>query len=267
MASTRAGSGDPFSVTSPAMPHIGDKRYAVVSCHVERPLDDATWALFARLQERRPGGLPIAALMRPPDLAAGEPEDRWIERAHEAAALGPLGHHTHFGGVSQARPVGPGAVERVRREATWLRSHALDPSFFCGGAWYLDPDVADALADLGYADCTATSFRPGYLPSGAPRVELAEPAWLRLASGRRLLELPTTHSLGMLARAALRPSALAEPVVHVYFHDTDLLDARRRAALELGLRLLGRRRSGTDLLALALEVDPPEIDFDRAYAP
>jgi hypothetical protein len=248
------------------MPHIADKRYAVVSCHVERPLDDATWALFSALQERQPGGFAVAALMRPPDLAAGEPESAWLERAHEAAVRGPLGHHTHFGGVSQARPVGPGAVERVRREATWLRSHALEPSFFCGGAWYLDPDVAETLADLAYVDCTATSFRPGYLPRGAPRVELTEPAWLRLPSGRRLLELPTTHSLGMLARAALKPGAFAEPVVHAYFHDTDLLDSRRRAALELGLRLLGRRRRPTDLLALALEVDPPEIDFDRAYA-
>jgi hypothetical protein len=204
--------------------------------------------------------------MRPPDLAAREPEGRWIERAHDAARHGPLGHHTHFGGISQARPVGPGAVERVRREAAWLRTHGLEPQFFCGGAWYLDPDVAEALAELGYADCTATAFRPDYLPDGAPRVALDEPAWLRLSSGRRLLELPTTHSVGMLARAALRPDGLGELVVHAYFHDTDLLEPRRRAALELGLRLLGRRREPADLLGLALEADPPEIEFDRAYA-
>jgi hypothetical protein len=245
---------------------MGDKRYAVVSCHVERPLDDRAWALFADLQERRPGGFAITALLRPPDLAAGEPEGQWIERAHEAAARGPLGHHTHFGGVSQARPVGPRAVDRVRREATWLRAQALEPLFFCGGAWYLDPDVADALADLGYVDCTATAFRPAYLPPGAPRAAVAEPAWLRLPSGRRLLELPTTHSLGMLARAVWRPRRLTASVVHAYFHDTDLLDPRRRAALDLGLRLLGRRRRPTDLLELALEADPPETDFDRVYA-
>jgi hypothetical protein len=248
------------------MPHIGDKRYAVVSCHVERPLDDLTWRLFAALQQRRPGGFAITALLRPPDLAAGEPEGRWIERAHEAAARGPLGHHTHFGGVSQARPVGPGAVERVRREAVWLRAQGLDPLFFCGGAWYLDPDVADALAELGYADCTATAFRPAYLPAGAPRVGLSEPAWLRLPSGRRLLELPTTHSLGMLVRAALRPGALGEPLVHAYFHDTGLLDNRRRRALEVGLRLLGRRRRPSDLTTVALEAEPSEIEFATAYA-
>lgn len=247
------------------MPHIGDKRYAVVSCHVERPLDGRVWELFAGLQRRRPGGFRIAALLRPPDLAAGEPEGLWLERAHESARYGPLGHHTHFGGSTQARPVGPGAVARVRREASWLRAQGLEPMFFCGGAWYLDPDVADALAELGYADCTATAFRPAYLPEGAPRVGLGEPAWLRLPSGRRLLELPTTHSLGMLARVVWRPRALADAVVHAYFHDTDLVDPRRRATLELALGLLGRRRRPTDLTGLALEVDPPELEFSVAY--
>jgi hypothetical protein len=244
---------------------VTGKGYAVVSCHVERPLDDRTWTAFAEFQARAPGGFRVAALMRPPDLAAGEPEGRWLERAHEAVRWGPLGHHTHFGGAAQARPVGPGAVERVRREASWLRRHGLEPVFFCGGAWYLDPEVADALAELGYADCTATAFRPGYLPPGAPRVGLAAPAWLGLPSGRRLLELPTTHSIGLLVRAVLRPRTPAEPVVHAYFHDTDLLDGRRRAALELGLRLLGLRRRPTDLTALALAVDPPTVDFDEVY--
>ncbi len=32
--------------------------------------------------------------------------------------------------------------------------------------------------------------------------------------------------------------------VHVYFHDTDLLDGRRRLALEYALVVIGRRRTG-----------------------
>jgi len=40
------------------------KRYAVVSCHVERPLDDRVWARFAALQNLRPGGFAIAAMER-----------------------------------------------------------------------------------------------------------------------------------------------------------------------------------------------------------
>jgi len=78
-----------------------------------------------------------------------------------------------------------------------------------------------------------------------PRLSLAQPAWLELPSGRRLLELPTTRSLGMAARAAFRPHE--ERILHLYFHDTDLLDRRRALALELALRMLGRRREVTDL--------------------
>src|SRR5919202_1118716 len=83
----------------------GEKRYAFVSCHVERPLDDRVWARFEALQSARPGGFRIAALMRPPDAEAGEDEALWLERARRAAELGPLGHHTHWGGPGRARPV------------------------------------------------------------------------------------------------------------------------------------------------------------------
>ena len=46
---------------------VSPERYAVVSCHVERPLDDAVWTRFAALQEARPAGFAIAALVRPAD--------------------------------------------------------------------------------------------------------------------------------------------------------------------------------------------------------
>ena len=249
------------------MPHIASKRYAVVSCHVERLLDDRVWREFDRLQSARPGGFRIAALVRPPDLAAGEPEGRWLERARLAGARGPVGHHTHFGGPTQARPVGPGAVARVRREGAWLREHGVAATLFCGGAWYMDAAVADAVAELGYVDCTATAFRPPYLPEAAPHVSRGEPAWLRLPGGRRVLEIPTTHSLGMLARASVRLDALREPVVHAYFHDTDLVDARRRIALRVALEVLARRRRATDLNEVALEADPPEVDFSAVSTP
>jgi hypothetical protein len=78
--------------------------------------------------------------------------------------------------------------------------------------------------------------------------------------GRHLLELPTTHSLGMAARGAV--GRLRTRVVHVYFHDTDLLDVRRRAALVAALALLARRCRATDLDTLAAELDgAPELDF------
>jgi hypothetical protein len=228
------------------MPHMNGKPYAVVSCHVERPLDDDCWRRLSRLQERRPGGFAIAALLRPPDPDAGEDAERWLERAREAAARGPLGHHTHFVGPAHARPADGGVrhAERVRGEAVWMRAAGLEPRLFCGGGWYLDGDVAAVLAELGYADCTGTSFIPFYLGEHAPRLGAESPAWLTLPSGRRLLELPSTHSLGMAARAA---TGSLPAYVHVYFHDTDLLSAKRRTALRWALAVLGRRCEITDL--------------------
>lgn len=243
------------------------KRYAVVSCHVERPLDDRAWALFTALQRRRPGGFRIAALMRPPDRSAGEDEERWLERARSASDHGPFGHHTHFGGPETARPQegGPQHAERVRAEAEWLRGTDLQPRIWCGGGWYIDEAVAEAIAELEYADCSATAFHPSYLPARTPRMSLSEPAWIRL-SRDRFLELPSTHSLGSAARSAL---GSLPGYVHVYFHDTDLLDVRRRFALVAALTVLGRRRRPSDLTRLAAEVagEAPEVAFSRVFAP
>jgi hypothetical protein len=243
----------------------GRERYAVVSCHVERPLDDRVWAQFATLQERRHGGFPVAALIRPADAAHGEDEDTWLLRAREAAERGPLGHHTHWTAPDHARPTGGDPGTRVLEEGARLRALGLRPTLFCGGGWYADLGVAEACAQLGYVDCTATAYRPGYLAPGAPRLALGAPARIRLPSGAALLELPSTHSLGMIARDVLTPAGPRGEVVHVHFHDTDLLAPRRRAALVWALRLLGRRRVATDLDALGdvLARSAPETPFEQ----
>jgi hypothetical protein len=228
---------------------------AVVSCHVERPLDDAAWAAFAALQARRPGGLEIAALVRPPD--AGESESLWLARARIASANGPFGLHTHWGGREQARPTGGDPAALVCEQVAWLRERGLQPRLFAGGGWYLDEPVASVLAELGLADCTATAFRPSYLDAGAERLALAEPARLRVGEAT-LLELPATHSLGMAARAAL---GRLPAYVHVYFHDTDLLDRTRARALEWALRIVGRRRRPERLDRLQAD---EERDFSSA---
>jgi hypothetical protein len=241
------------------------ERYAVVSCHVERPLDDGVWSAFARLQERRPAGFAIAALLRPPDESAGENAERWVERAREAAARGPLGHHTHWTSPTHARPTGgeePGA--RVLREGTWLRERGLAPTLFCGGGWYTDASVAGACATLGYVDCTPRRSRPGYLGQDERWAELGAPAWLRTGDDARMLAVPTTRTIGELARSVLRPAGLPEDVVHVYLHDTDLVDRRRRWSLHAGLVGLARRRRVGDLDALATTVAATARETDWA---
>jgi hypothetical protein len=209
------------------------QRYAVVSCHVERPLDDAVWAAFERLQARPPGGFRVAALMRPPDEEAGEPEQRWLERAQAAAARAPFGLHTHWTSPTHARPTGGVPAERVREEIEWLRTRALEPRFFCGGGWYTDEAVRAVVREAGLVDCTATTFM---LPSGGSRVVAGPEPGL----------LPATHTIGMAARAIRLPG-----YVHVYFHDTDLLDRKRAAALRIALFQIGLRRPVRDLDALA----------------
>src|SRR5918911_176659 len=121
-------------------------KVAVVSCHVERPLDDEAWRRLSSLQRR----FPVAALLRPPH--EGEDRARWLERAREAARRGPLGHHPHWTSPTHARPSGGDPAARVREEAAWLREHGLAPTLFCGGGWYMDEEVAEAVAALGYSD-------------------------------------------------------------------------------------------------------------------
>jgi hypothetical protein len=49
--------------------------------------------------------------------------------------------------------------------------------------------------------------------------------------------------------------------VHVYFHDTDLLDRKRARALEWALRIIGRRRGPERLDRLVAD---EERDFSAA---
>ena len=182
---------------------------AVVSCHLEQPLHDESWRRFDAMRRR----VAVLALIRPPDPAYGEDEQRWLERAR---TLELLGLHTHWTSPTHARPTGGDPAARVRSDYSWMRGHGLEPLWFCGGGWYTDEAVRAAVQELGLIDCT--------LRGGVPSPGV----------------LPTTHSLGALARDVLRPSLPA--FVHAYFHDYDLLDAMRRFALGASLRVLARRR-------------------------
>jgi len=166
----------------------------------------------------------VIALVRPPDPDFGEDAERWLGRVRPAASRASFGLHTHWTSPTHARPTNGDPAERVRRETAWLREQRLEPGFFCGGGWYTDEAVRAAVRELGLVDCTERE--------GSPRPGV----------------LPTTHSLGRLARAV---TGRLPGYVHAYFHDYDLLDVRRRYALLSALSLLGRRRPHGDALALA----------------
>ncbi len=186
--------------------------------------------------------------------AFGEDEAPWVERANEAAARGPLGHHTHWTAPDHARPTSDRDRGSRPGEGRGCGSSGLAPTLFCGGGWYTDVEVAEACAELGYVDCTPrASRRPSYLaPASGGRRSRCPPS----SSCRRvetLRAIPTTHSLGDLARALA--SRELPRLVHVYFHDTDLLDRRRRGLLGVVLlRALARRADVVDLDALAARV-------------
>jgi len=143
-----------------------------------------------------------------------------------------------------------------------MRESGIAPTLFCGGGWYSDVEVAGACAELGYVDCTPRASRPPYLGAGERWASLGGPARVELPSGRELGVIPTTHSLGDLARALARREL--PTLVHTYFHDTDLLDRRRRALLHAGLRVLARRADVLDLdtLAASALTDAPRIAWD-----
>ena len=115
---------------------------------------------------------------------------------------------------------------------------------------------------LGYVDCTPRAQRPSYLGEGEQWASLRAPASIELPSGCTLRAVPTTHSLGDLARALAR--RVLPEFVHAYFHDTDLLDPRRRALLGSTLPILARRARVTDLDTLAGELAPdaPRVRWD-----
>ena len=248
------------------MPATSPERYVVVSCHVERLLDDRVWAAYSELQRTPPGGLAIASLVRPPDPGTTEDESVWLERARVLVDTGaPFGHHTHWTSPTHARPTGGDPGERVASEGAWLQSHGFAPAHFVGGGWYTDLGVAEACAAFGYADCTPRASRPGYLGPEASWAQLGAPAVVELQSGPELLALPTTHSIGDALRVALRPSLPQH--LHVYFHDTDLVAPRRRRLVSLALRILGGRGSRSDLDELRSVGAPRRIPWEEIARP
>ena len=184
-----------------------------------------------------PGGFTIAALMRPArpgrerDALARTRADRRRARAPRPPhALGRRDPGTADRRRSgRARPPRGGVAPRPRPRA--------DASSAAAAGTRTRPSRPRSPSS-GYADCTATAFRPAYL-AGA-RGGSARGARLAALSARRGCSSCRRRTRSAWRHA--RPSAGARPAyVHVYFHDTDLLDARRAARRSRrALTVLGR---------------------------
>ena len=222
-----------------------DDGVLTVSCHVERPLDDRVREAYAAFRRRRPGGVAVASLLRPPEEREGS-AGSLAQRAREAAVDGPFGLHTHWTGIAHARPTGGDPAARVREQGRRLAAEGLDATLFAGGGWYWDAGVGEAVAELGTRTAPRRRSVPPYLEAGRARLALAEPARLVLPSARACCA-PSTHSVGMAAgpcRGGCRAGSTSTSTTPTS------LDARRRAALTWALRLLGVRRRPTPLDAL-----------------
>ena len=182
---------------------------------------------FARLQQRPAGRISHRRARAPARRAGGEDDALWLERAREAAARGPFGQHTHW-----TRPTTPGppAATRARAccdEGAWLRERGA---------------AADALLRrrLVHRRARRSGVRGARLrrlhaalrrgrrtsPTAPLGRSSAAPAWIKFRQVR-----PCSPSRPPARSASWRAGAIArqgsgEPVVHVYFHDTDLLDRK-----------------------------------------
>ena len=244
--STRAASAWPEGARNPQMPHTNGQ------------------TVRSRLLSRRTTARRrlLAPLLAAPGAQAG----RICDRGAAAAA----GRRCRRGRRAVARARAGGCAARPARPPHALRrAHACAAA---GGRWRDTPSAsgarrcgcastASSRGSSAAAAGTSTRTWPPCWPSSAtptarappssrrisaedePRLSAERPAWLTLADGQRLLELPSTHSLGMAARAA---TGSLPTYVHVYFHDTDLLSRKRRVALRIALEVLaGAARSPT----------------------
>ena len=204
-----------------------------------RRLDGAS----ARFRNARPGGFAIAALMRPP---AGGRERGALARARaEAQPRGPLGLHTHWAATDHARPTGGDPAALVREQGRRLDSLGLGPTLLLRrrlvhgrGSWPRSPSSA-----------TPTARRPRSVPPTCGRRRRGCSSTSRSGSSSVRAAAVCSRCRRRIRSGCLRAAArpFRRPIVHAYFHDTDLLDHGRAAALRVGLSFLGLKRTVTDL--------------------
>ena len=158
-----------------------------VSCHVERPLDDRVWEVFASFRSSSGPAEPSwLRCLRPPEKREGERWEPWLARAHDPSqARGRWGCTRTGPGFAHAPPErrGPGRprpwsrVAGSRRKGSPRRSSA-------GAAGTGIPTSARRSPSSGMPTAPPRRSVPSYLPPDSPpRLELVEQARVVLPSG------------------------------------------------------------------------------------
>ena len=202
------------------------ERYAVVSCHVERPLDDAVWARFSRSsgdgraasRSPRSCGPPIRPSARTRRPGSSErARQRRSARSGTTRTGRPRTTRDRRGGRDDGRA-------RSRRGRTNARARSRADALL--RRWLVHGRRASPRRAPSSATSTA---RPALQPTSvsAPRASggrrsTRRPSWSCRRAASFARSRRRTRSAILRARS---DAAICLELVHVYFHDTDLLDA------------------------------------------
>ena len=208
------------------------RRYAVASCHVERPLDDACGRRTPPSFERKPAVSSSRRCMRPPE----EPEASAGIRGSSARAKPPRPRRSACTRTGRgSRTLGRPAATRaacVRERSVGSRARGSTPRFFCRRGLVLDARSARWLPSSATATAPRRrSARHTSRPTRRGSRSLSRP---RLASRRgRACSPPGDALAGMAVRAAFAADCRAASTCT---STTPTSSTRRRAALTWTLR-------------------------------
>ena len=152
------------------------------------------------------------------------------ERLRALAAFGhEIAQHTHFyGGDKIDKPDKTSDFSEVNvvrcltRDFDVLYGSGFQPKGFTAGGWRINNFVLEGLVDLGFTyDCTARFPKPGIKRSPSNQW-LMRPRTYSTERGK-IIQIPTTCSLGEFFKWGRRVSMRQVPYRLVYLHDYDLL--------------------------------------------